>query len=85
MRATPLVEFTPAGLRTSDREFEFDAIVLATGFDAMTGALAATDIRDRNGVSLASQWTAGPRNYLGVAMAGFPNLFTVTGPSRRRC
>jgi cation diffusion facilitator CzcD-associated flavoprotein CzcO len=80
LRATPLVEFTPVGLRTSDREFEFDAIVLATGFGAMTGALAAIDIRGRNGVSLASQWTTGPRNYLGVAMAGFPNLFTVTGP-----
>jgi cyclohexanone monooxygenase len=80
VRETPLVEFTPAGLRTSEREFEFDAIVLATGFDAMTGALAAIDIRGRNGVALASEWTAGPRNYLGVAMAGFPNLFTVTGP-----
>jgi cation diffusion facilitator CzcD-associated flavoprotein CzcO len=80
LRKTPLVEFTPAGLRTSDHEFEVDAIVLATGFDAVTGALAAIDIRGRNGVTLASQWTAGPRNYLGVAMAGFPNLFTVTGP-----
>ncbi len=80
LRKTPLAEFTPGGLRTSEREFEFDAIVIATGFDAMTGALAAIDIQGRNVVSLASQWTAGPRNYLGVAMAGFPNLFTITGP-----
>ena len=80
LRETPLTEFTPAGVRTSEREFEVDAIVLATGFDAMTGALAAMDITGRNGVALASQWTAGPRNYLGVAMAGFPNLFTITGP-----
>jgi cyclohexanone monooxygenase len=80
LRKTPLAEFTERGLRTSERAYEFDAIVLATGFDAMTGALAAIDIRGRNEVSLRAQWTAGPRNYLGVAMAGFPNLFTVTGP-----
>jgi cation diffusion facilitator CzcD-associated flavoprotein CzcO len=80
LRKTPLVEFTPAGLRTSAAEYEFDAIVFATGFDAMTGALNAIDIRGRNGVALASQWSAGPRNYLGLAMAGFPNLFTITGP-----
>ncbi len=80
LRKTPLAEFTETGLRTSEREYEFDAIVFATGFDAMTGALAAIKIIGRNGVSLASQWSAGPRNYLGVAMAGFPNLFTVTGP-----
>lgn len=80
LRKTPLIEFTEAGLRTSAAEHDFDAIVFATGFDAMTGALAAIDIRNGNGVSLSSQWTAGPRTYLGVAMAGFPNLFTITGP-----
>jgi cation diffusion facilitator CzcD-associated flavoprotein CzcO len=80
VRKTPLAEFTADGLRTSEREYEFDAIVFATGFDAMTGALSAIDIKGRNGVSLAAQWVAGPRTYLGVAMAGFPNLFTVTGP-----
>jgi cyclohexanone monooxygenase len=74
------VEFTPAGIRTSAVEYELDAIVLATGFDALTGALTAIDIKGRNGVSLASQWSHGPRNYLGLAMAGFPNLFTITGP-----
>jgi cation diffusion facilitator CzcD-associated flavoprotein CzcO len=80
LRKTPLVEFTETGVRTTASDFEFDAIVFATGFDAMTGALNAIDIRGRNGVSLAEQWIGGPRNYLGVAMAGFPNLFTVTGP-----
>ncbi len=80
LRKTPLVEFTESGLRTSAAEYEFDAIVFATGFDAMTGALTAIDIRNGNGVSLASRWSAGPRTYLGVAMAGFPNLFTITGP-----
>ena len=80
LRKTPLVEFTETGLRTSERDYEFDAIVFATGFDAMTGSLTGIDIRGRNGVGLASQWSDGPRNYLGIAMAGFPNLFTITGP-----
>jgi cation diffusion facilitator CzcD-associated flavoprotein CzcO len=80
LRETPLVEFTTTGVRTSAAHYELDAIVLATGFDAMTGALLAIDIRGRNGVTLASQWSAGPRTYLGVAMSGFPNLFTITGP-----
>jgi cation diffusion facilitator CzcD-associated flavoprotein CzcO len=80
LRANPLVEFTPTGIRTASADYELDAVVFATGFDAMTGALNAIDIRGRNGVALASLWSAGPRNYLGVAMAGFPNLFTITGP-----
>jgi len=80
LRKTPLVEFTEAGLRTAAADYEFDAIVFATGFDAMTGALAAIDIQNGNGVPLSSQWTDGPRTYLGIAMAGFPNLFIITGP-----
>jgi cation diffusion facilitator CzcD-associated flavoprotein CzcO len=80
LRKTPLVEFTPTGIRTSAAEYALDAVVFATGFDALTGALTAIDMRGRNGVALASQWSAGPRNYLGLAMAGFPNLFTITGP-----
>jgi cation diffusion facilitator CzcD-associated flavoprotein CzcO len=80
LRKTPLTEFTPAGLRTSDAEYEFDAIVFATGFDAMTGALTAVEIRGRDGVLLADEWRSGPRTYLGIAIAGFPNLFTITGP-----
>jgi cyclohexanone monooxygenase len=80
LHATPLVEFTETGLRTSDEAYEFDAIVLATGFDAMTGALTAVDIRGRDDVLLADEWRAGPRSYLGISVAGFPNLFTITGP-----
>jgi cation diffusion facilitator CzcD-associated flavoprotein CzcO len=80
LRETPLVEFTPTGVQTSAAHFELDAIVFATGFDAMTGALLAIDIKGRNGVALGSRWTAGPRTYLGVAVSGFPNLFTITGP-----
>ena len=81
LRKTPLVELTANGLRTSEREYEFDAIVFATGFDAMTGALTAIDIRGRGGIALREKWAEGPRSYLGVAVAGFPNLFTITGPS----
>ena len=57
-----------------------DSIVFATGFDAMTGALLKIDIRGRGGVTLAEKWAGGPRTYLGLAVAGFPNLFTITGP-----
>ena len=81
LRKTPLVEITETGLRTSEHEYEFDAIVFATGFDAMTGALTRIDIRGKGGVALAEKWGEGPRTYLGLAVAGFPNLFTITGPS----
>jgi cation diffusion facilitator CzcD-associated flavoprotein CzcO len=80
LRKTPLTELTERGLRTSDAEYEFDAIVFATGFDAMTGSLTAIDIRGRDGVLLADEWRPGPRTYLGISVAGFPNLFTITGP-----
>ena len=81
LRQTPLVEITERGVRTSEREYEFDSIVFATGFDAMTGALTAIDIYGRDGLSLRDKWREGPRTYLGIGVAGFPNLFTITGPS----
>jgi cyclohexanone monooxygenase len=81
IRKTPLVEITTKGVRTSEQEYEVDAIVFATGFDAMTGALTRVDIRGRNGVSLREKWGEGPRSYLGLTVAGFPNMFTITGPS----
>ncbi|PKP68427.1 MAG: cyclohexanone monooxygenase, partial [Alphaproteobacteria bacterium HGW-Alphaproteobacteria-5] len=62
------------------REYEADAIVFATGFDAMTGALLAIDITGRGGAKLKEKWAAGPRTYLGLGSAGFPNLFFITGP-----
>jgi cyclohexanone monooxygenase len=80
VRATPIVEITPDGARTVDREYEFDSLVFATGYDAMTGPILAVDIRGRDGRSLRDKWADGPRNYLGIATAGFPNLFTITGP-----
>jgi cation diffusion facilitator CzcD-associated flavoprotein CzcO len=80
VRATPIVEITPAGIRTSSGEFELDSIVFATGFDAMTGPLLAPEITGLGGMKLRDKWAAGPRTYLGLATAGFPNLFTITGP-----
>ena len=80
VRATPIVEVTPRGLRTTADEYEFDVIVFATGFDAMTGPMLRAGIVGANGVALRDKWEAGPRTYLGIATAGFPNLFIVTGP-----
>jgi cyclohexanone monooxygenase len=80
VRPTPIEEITPTGLRTSDAEYTLDSIVFATGFDAMTGALSNIDIRGRGGAALSQKWSAGPRAYLGLMVAGFPNLFTITGP-----
>jgi cyclohexanone monooxygenase len=80
LAATPIDRVTPAGVRTTATEIPLDALVLATGFDAMTGALTAIDIRGRGGVPLSRSWADGPRSLLGLAVAGFPNLFTVTGP-----
>jgi cation diffusion facilitator CzcD-associated flavoprotein CzcO len=80
LRKTPLVEITERGIRTSDDEYEFDSIVFATGFDAMTGALLAFPIAGRDGTLLGEKWEAGPCTYLGVTTAGFPNLFIITGP-----
>ena len=80
LNQTPIEAITSAGLRTSAEEFAFDSLVYATGFDAMTGAILALDIRGRGGESLREKWAAGPRTYLGLCVAGFPNLFTITGP-----
>jgi cation diffusion facilitator CzcD-associated flavoprotein CzcO len=80
VRAEPIEKITPRGIRTRDAEYPLDIIVFATGFDGMTGSLLRMDIRGRDGLSLAKAWKAGPRNYLGLQVAGFPNLFTVTGP-----
>lgn len=80
LRAEPIDRITPTGIRTTEREIDLDLIVFATGFDAMTGALLAPRIVGRAGRTLREKWEAGPRTYLGIATAGFPNLFTITGP-----
>jgi cyclohexanone monooxygenase len=80
LKRTPIEEVTPASIRTSEREIPLDAIVFATGFDAMTGPLLAMNVRGVGGRMLNEVWREGPRTYLGLAIAGFPNLFVVTGP-----
>ncbi|MGD0108764.1 MAG: NAD(P)/FAD-dependent oxidoreductase [Rhodopila sp.] len=80
VKATPIERISPAGVCTTEAEYPLDIIVFATGFDAMTGPMLRMDIRGRGGVALKDVWEAGPRNYLGLQIAGFPNLFTITGP-----
>jgi len=80
LRETPILRMTPAGIETSEGELEFDAVVFATGFDALTGAAARIAITGREGMTLRDKWAGGPETYLGIASSGFPNLFLVTGP-----
>ncbi len=77
---TPIDRITATGLRTSRAHYEFDVLIFATGFDAMTGALLKANVTGRAGLTLRDKWRDGPVAYLGLQMAGFPNLFTVTGP-----
>lgn len=80
VRAAPIERFTATGLRTSNADYEFDAIAIATGFDAMTGAMKEIDIKTSAGFEIGEKWQDGPRTYLGIMVAGLPNLFMITGP-----
>jgi len=80
IRSKPIRDITPTGLRTADADYALDAIVFATGFDAMTGAMKEIDIHTDSGMSVRMKWEDGPRTYLGIMIAGFPNLFMITGP-----
>jgi cation diffusion facilitator CzcD-associated flavoprotein CzcO len=77
---TPIERITPDGIKTSDREHEFDIIIYATGFDAITGAFDRIDIRGVDGARLKDLWQDGPRTWLGVLVEGFPNMLMVMGP-----
>lgn len=80
LKRTPITSITATGIDVGSESLPFDAIVYATGFDAMTGALVAVDITGRDGQTLKQKWADGPRSYLGLMSTGFPNLFTITGP-----
>jgi cation diffusion facilitator CzcD-associated flavoprotein CzcO len=80
IRRSPIVEIIPTGVRTTDQVHSLDVIVLATGFDALTGPLLAIDIRGRDGRSLRADWQGGPITLLGLQTPGYPNLFIITGP-----
>lgn len=80
VRATPIESVDSSGINTTDQHYDLDMIVLATGFDALTGALAKIDIVGRDGATLRDRWAHGPRSYLGLGIDGFPNLFVISGP-----
>ena len=80
LKATPIREITPGGVRTAEREYDLDILVLATGFDAVTGGLTQIDIRGVEGLTLKEKWAKGARTHLGMASAGFPNLLFLYGP-----
>ncbi len=80
IKTNPIEEILPNAVRTGGKDYEVDALVLATGFDAMTGSVARIDIRGRDGQTLNQKWAEGPKTYLGLMSAGFPNLFLITGP-----
>lgn len=80
LHTEPIETITSTGLRTTHHRYQLDSLVLATGFDAMTGALLAMDIRGRGGLKLKDAWYGGPRTYLGLVTADFPNLFLISGP-----
>ena len=80
IKSDPIEEILPNAVRTGASDYEIDALVLATGFDAMTGSVAKIDIRGRDGQTLNQKWAEGPKTYLGLMSAGFPNLFIITGP-----
>jgi cyclohexanone monooxygenase len=77
---SPISEITPTGIRAGDVDHELDVIIFATGYDAFTGSFLRMDVRGRDGVRLADRWADGPTAYLGLGIAGFPNLLTVNGP-----
>jgi len=80
IRETPIERITRTGIRTSDTEYELDMVIYATGFDAITGAFDRIDIRGIDSQRLKDKWADGPRTYLGLQIAGFPNMFTLVGP-----
>ena len=80
LRRGVIEEIVEHGMKTKQGMFEFDILICATGFDAMTGTLINMNIEGANGAQLKKEWEAGPRTYLGLQIAGFPNMFTVTGP-----
>jgi Predicted flavoprotein involved in K+ transport len=85
IKSNPIEEITANAVRAGARDYEVDALVLATGFDAMTGSVAKIDISGRNGTTLNQKWAEGPRTYLGLMSAGFPNLLSSPAPAARRC
>jgi cation diffusion facilitator CzcD-associated flavoprotein CzcO len=81
VREAPIERITPKGVKTADAEYELDVLIFATGYDAVTGSLTRIDIRGEGGQSLKDKFANGPRTYMGISSAGFPNLFTINAAS----
>ena len=81
LNTDPIIEITERGVRTASGEIELDMLILATGYDGLTGALTAFEVRGREGLTVNDKWREGAYSYLGLMMAGFPNLFMTTGPN----
>ena len=77
---SPIERLTQEGIQTSEQFYEFDVVIFATGFDAMTGTLLRIDIQGKNGQTLVDKWSEGPKTYLGLTTANFPNFFMISGP-----
>ena len=80
MLETPIERIAASGVRTSEKDYDFDVIIYATGFDAVTGAFDRIDIRGNGGVKLKEKWAGGPRTFVGVMVDDFPNMFMIMGP-----
>jgi hypothetical protein len=80
VRTTPIERVTPTGIKTTDRHYDLDVIIYASGFDAIRGALMRVELVGRAGTTLAQAWSGGIHSYLGLQVCGFPNLFTLVGP-----
>lgn len=74
MKDTPIVEVTPRGIKTSEKEWDFDVIVCATGYDAITGGIVQMNVRGRDGLELQDKWRAGVKTFLGMSVSDFPNM-----------
>src|SRR6266446_7986006 len=81
VREAPIERITPTGLTTRDAEYALDVLIFATGYDAVTGSLTRMDIRGEGGQTLKEKFAEGPRTYMGIQSAGFPNLFTINAAS----
>lgn len=83
LNETPILEITENGIRTTEKEWHFDFIVCATGFDAVTGSLLQMNVTGKDGVSLNEKWKDGTKTYLGMSVSDFPNMFFTYGPQVR--
>lgn len=74
MKETPIAEITPRGIKTTEKEWDFDVIICATGYDAITGGIVQMNVQGRDGLELQDKWRTGVKTFLGMSVSGFPNM-----------